>query len=246
MAINFNEKLSEHFTIGEFFSPSNYTNVKNKSTGKDYTAAEAEAVLGGKVVVDAKLVKLLEAMRSELREKYGGAKIVINPHGGYRPTVLNKAVGGATGSQHRYGRAADFSVVFPNGSKMPAAELAVFTERFMSKNGYKGGVGMYDADDTFIHVDVRGSNVHWYDSYSSAGCPGQGGIPCVYRAGTKGAGVVLIQQKLKELKYYSGVTDGKYGAKTAAAIKNFQKDAGLTQDGIYGKGTNAKLGALPW
>lgn len=245
MSINYNEHLSPHFTRGEFFSPDKYTNVTNRATGRRYTKAEAEAALGGKVIVDSNLLNLLEELREALQAKYPMATISITNHGGYRPTELNKAVGGATGSQHRYGRAADFRVVYGN-RKVNAADLAVFTERYMADHGFKGGVGMYDANDDYIHVDVRGKNVAWYDSYSSAGCPGQGGRPCVYKKGTKGAGVVLIQKKLNELGYDAGTADGKYGAKTAAAVKAYQQDAGLKADGIYGKATNEKLGVLPW
>ena len=245
MSINYNEQLSAHFKRGEFFDPSKYTDVKNSATGRKYTEAEAEAALGGKVIVDETLLKLLESLRAALRKAYPGATINITPHGGYRPTELNKAVGGANGSQHRYGRAVDFRVKY-GGKKVPAAELAVFTERHMADNGFKGGVGMYDADDDYIHVDVRGKNVAWYDSYSSAGCPGQGGRPCVYKKGTKGAGVVLIQQELNKRGYNCGTPDGKYGSKTAAAVAKLQSDNGIRNDGIYGSATNKIMGVLPW
>lgn len=243
--MDFDLKLSAHFTLREFFDPANYTDVRNKNTGKKYTEAEAEATLNNIVPIDDKLLKLLESLREALRRIYPGATINITPHGGYRPTELNKAVGGANGSQHRYGRAADFRVKY-GGKTVPAAELAVFTERYMADNGFKGGVGMYDADDDYIHVDVRGKNVAWYDSYSSAGCPGQGGRPCVYRKGTKGAGVVLIQKKLNELGYNCGKPDGKYGNDTAKAVMKFQEDNGIKADGIYGIDSNKIMGVLPW
>lgn len=51
-----------------------------------------------------------------------------------------------------------------------------------------------------------------------------------------------IQQKLKNLGYYNGSVDGVLGTKSVAAIKKFQKDNGLTADGIVGKKTAAKLG----
>lgn len=245
MAINYDENLSPHFKRREFFSPDKYTDVTNRSKGRKYTEAEAEATLGGKVLVDNSLLELLESLREALRGIYPNATLTITRHGGYRPTELNKAVGGAAGSQHRYGRAVDFRVQY-NGKKVPAADLAVFTEHHMAEHGFKGGVGMYHATDDYIHVDVRGKNVAWYDSYSSAGCPGQGGRPCVYKKGTKGAGVVLIQQKLRALGYDVGTVDGKYGTKTASAVKDFQQKSGLKADGIYGKATNQALGVLPW
>lgn len=41
--------------------------------------------------------------------------------------------------------------------------------------------------------------------------------------------------------YYTGAIDGIAGAGTKAAVRAFQRDHGLTQDGIYGANTNAKL-----
>ena len=41
--------------------------------------------------------------------------------------------------------------------------------------------------------------------------------------------------------YYNGNIDGICGAQTKAAVKRFQKGHGLTQDGIYGANTNARL-----
>lgn len=41
--------------------------------------------------------------------------------------------------------------------------------------------------------------------------------------------------------YYTGAIDGIAGTGTKAAVKAFQRDHGLTQDGIYGTNTNAKL-----
>ena len=51
-----------------------------------------------------------------------------------------------------------------------------------------------------------------------------------------------VQQKLKDLGYYSGEVDGILGTKSIQAIKNFQKDYGLTVDGIVGKNTLKALG----
>jgi len=51
-----------------------------------------------------------------------------------------------------------------------------------------------------------------------------------------------VQQKLKELGYYNGAIDGIFGSQTIQAVKNFQRDYGLTVDGIVGRNTLAKLG----
>lgn len=51
-----------------------------------------------------------------------------------------------------------------------------------------------------------------------------------------------MQKNLKYYKsYYSGELDGIAGTLTKTAVKKFQKEYGLTQDGIYGTKTDAKL-----
>ena len=51
-----------------------------------------------------------------------------------------------------------------------------------------------------------------------------------------------IQQRLKELGYYTGNIDGIIGSQSLKAIKNFQRDYGLTVDGIVGPKTLSALG----
>ena len=49
--------------------------------------------------------------------------------------------------------------------------------------------------------------------------------------------VVQKQCLLKYLGYYEGSVDGVFGAKTAGATKAFQRENGLTDDGIFGAKT---------
>lgn len=57
--------------------------------------------------------------------------------------------------------------------------------------------------------------------------------------------MLSVKQYQKNLKhyyaYYTGAVDGIKGSGTTSAIKRFQKGHGLTQDGIYGAKTDAKL-----
>ena len=59
--------------------------------------------------------------------------------------------------------------------------------------------------------------------------------------GAKGAEVKKIQQRLKELGYYTYGIDSDYGYRTVAAVKAFQKKNGLTADGVCGESTLKKL-----
>ena len=59
---------------------------------------------------------------------------------------------------------------------------------------------------------------------------------------SRGQEVRQIQQKLKELGLYTGTIDGVYGTATQKAIRQFQKNCGLTVDGIAGPKTLLYLG----
>lgn len=60
--------------------------------------------------------------------------------------------------------------------------------------------------------------------------------------GSYGDEVIQIQTALSRLGYYSGTIDGIFGSQTRSAILSFQRDQGLTPDGIAGPNTLAKLG----
>ena len=60
--------------------------------------------------------------------------------------------------------------------------------------------------------------------------------------GSTGNEVTQIQQRLQSLGYYSGTIDGIYGKETKNAVIAFQKNCGLTADGIAGSKTLTYLG----
>src|SRR5271170_4414002 len=62
-----------------------------------------------------------------------------------------------------------------------------------------------------------------------------------YQCGSTGADVVRIQTRLRDLSLYNGPLDGDFGGGTESAIKAFQRTASLTEDGIVGPATWAKL-----
>ena len=64
------------------------------------------------------------------------------------------------------------------------------------------------------------------------------------KIGSRGETVRALQILLSGRGYSCGSIDGAFGAKTAAAVKKYQKANGLTADGIAGKKTmSALLGA---
>lgn len=62
------------------------------------------------------------------------------------------------------------------------------------------------------------------------------------KKGAKGDLVQKIQKRLIELGFMPGKIDGQYGVKTTKAVVEYQKKAGLKEDGIVGKMTAGALG----
>lgn len=98
---------------------------------------------GFPVEPDKKLVELLE----KIREHFNAPVTVTS---GVRCKTHNTNVGGASGSQHLKGTAADIKVK----GKTPK-EVAAYCETLLPKSG---GIGLYK---TWVHVDVRSNKSRW-------------------------------------------------------------------------------------
>ena len=61
------------------------------------------------------------------------------------------------------------------------------------------------------------------------------------RRGKTGQDVFMLQMRLRELGYYQGSITGGYYEGTIEAVKAFQRDNGLSVDGLAGKNTQALL-----
>lgn len=59
--------------------------------------------------------------------------------------------------------------------------------------------------------------------------------------GNTSANIRTVQQRLANLGYYNYKVDGIWGWRTTSAVKKFQRDYGLTVDGIVGKNTEKAL-----
>lgn len=70
--------------------------------------------------------------------------------------------------------------------------------------------------------------------------PAQASRP-VLKLGSQGVDVLEVQALLQLLGYYDGELDGTYTNSTERAVSEFQKSAGLGQDGILGTSTWGKL-----
>ncbi len=61
-------------------------------------------------------------------------------------------------------------------------------------------------------------------------------------SGLQGRAVILLQQLLEAQSYRTGGADVIFGARTEQAVRTYQKNFGLTQDGVVGTQTWFKLG----
>ncbi len=74
----------------------------------------------------------------------------------------------------------------------------------------------------------------------STGSSASGSYPTL-RSGSTGSQVRLVQQRLRDLGYFSNSVTGTYGSITVAAVKAFQRATGLVADGIAGVQTQRML-----
>ena len=95
--INKQARLSEHFTLGEMCKTS---------------AKTADGNIPSHVHIEnlKRLCGWLEMLRDEWNRRYGEGDDPIIINSGYRSEAVNKAVGGAKGSNHLTGCAADIRV----------------------------------------------------------------------------------------------------------------------------------------
>ncbi len=98
-------------------------------------------------LVDEDLINILQ----DIRDHFGKP---VNVSSAYRCETHNANVGGATGSRHKKGQAAD---IYING--IAPTEIAKYAES-------KGvlGIGLYetDKDGHFVHIDTRTKKSFWY------------------------------------------------------------------------------------
>ena len=95
--INKHARLSEHFTLGEMCKTS---------------AKTADGNIPSHVHIEnlKRLCGWLEMLRDEWNRRYGEGDDPIIINSGYRSDAVNKAIGGAKGSNHLTGCAADIRV----------------------------------------------------------------------------------------------------------------------------------------
>lgn len=188
-------------------------------------------------IINPKLVEYVQ----KIRDHFGKSITVTS---GYRCPVHNKRIGGATGSRHSKGDAADIVV-----SGVAPREVAKYAESIGIK-----GIGLYEtsADGHFTHVDTRNVKSFWYGQNEAKRTTFGGSTPApdpspapapkpsinnnVLSIGDTGEDVRKLQEQLVKLGYNVGSKgpDGDFGSKTYAAVIDFQRKHNLKDDGIVG------------
>lgn len=209
-----------------------------------------------KALIDEKLVDYLQKIRDHFSKP-----VTINS--AYRCVKHNKAIGGASGSYHTKGQAADIVV---KGVK--PSEVAKYAESIGVL-----GIGLYEgADGNFVHIDTRTSKSFWYghkQAYRStfggvnkvkewqkaaiadgfkfeSGAEGIWGKECEAVAKKAVCKKQIIGYKHNNLtkiiqKAVGCTADGKFGNNTRDFVKAYQKRYGLAADGVVGYNTWKKM-----
>ena len=158
-------------------------------------------------LIDEQLVEYLQ----DIRDHFGKPVTVSSA---YRCATHNKNVGGATGSRHMKGQAAD---IYINGVK--PAEIAKYAESIGIL-----GIGLYetDKDGHFVHIDTRTTKSFWY---------GQAQAP---RSTFGGAVVNQVQPVSKELyRVRKSWTDSKSQLGAYNILENAKKTCDKAGAGYF-------------
>lgn len=212
-----------------------YKKGQKTKLSNNFTSLEFDCHGNGccsETIINPKLVEYVQKIRDHF-----GKPITVTS--GYRCLVHNRNVGGATGSRHSKGDAADIVV-----QGVAPREVAQYAETIGIK-----GIGLYEtsADGHFTHIDTRDVKSFWYGqkqaprttfggSPTSAVTPSPSVNSNVLSIGNTGDAVEELQEWLVKLGYDVGVKgpDGDFGSKTYAAVVDFQRKHNLDDDGIVG------------
>lgn len=125
-------------------------------------------------------------------------------------------------------------------------------------------LGYYDGELTGTYGNLTKEAVRQYQKQNGLGADGIAGektqtkllgeagsttstttVTTTLREGSSGNDVLTLQQKLKDLGYYTGELTGNYGSLTKEAVRLYQRANDLGSDGIAGPKTLSKLNATP-
>ena len=195
------------------------------------------------ILIDDRLVEILQQIRDHF-----GKPITITS--AYRCESYNRSIGGATGSRHSKGQAADICI-----PGIAPKEIAKYAESIGVL-----GIGLYEtaADGYFVHVDTRDYKSFWYGqkeakrttfggtasastTTTTTSKPAANIDPNLLAIGASGEKVKALQEELNALGFDCGTPDGIFGSNTKKQVVKFQQKYSLKDDGIAGPLTLAKI-----
>lgn len=177
-----------------------------------------------KVLIDTSLVTLLQS----IRDHFGRPVIITSA---YRTAAYNTSIGGTKNSNHVKGMAADIQVdgISP-----------VLVGMYADSIGAAGiGLYAYGVMQGFNHIDTRSIKYRWLTITRNGSYQAISKILPTIKQGVTSANPTYV---VKLLQRTLGVTEsGTFGGITTNAVKQFQRYAGLKDDGIVGKNTWTKM-----
>lgn len=137
-------RLSPHFTLGEMCKTS---------------AKTADGNIPSHVHIEnlKRLCGWLEMLRSEWNRRYGEGDDPIIINSGYRSEAVNKAVGGAKGSNHLTGCAADIRVADIEQALRYAVILLDISDEMQRVGDGTSGMSREDFDELLLERSPRGT-----------------------------------------------------------------------------------------
>ena len=153
--INKQARLSEHFTLGEM--------CKTSAKTADGRSAQGDALLAKNIPSHVHIENLkrlcgwLEMLRSEWNRRYGEGDDPIIINSGYRSEAVNKAVGGAKGSNHLTGCAADIRVADIEQALRYAVILLDISDEMQRVGDGTSGMSREDFDELLLERSPRGT-----------------------------------------------------------------------------------------
>lgn len=195
-----------------------YQESTKTQLSKNFNSYEFRCGLGSPcscstILIDDKLVEYLQ----NIRDHFGKSVTITSA---YRCPSYNKRIGGATGSYHSKGMAADIVI-----SGVPPREVAKYAESIGVL-----GIGLYEtsADGFFTHIDTRDYKSFWY------------GQACAARS-TFG-GTSASSGNSSNINSSNNVSSSDYSLKDF--VKDVQEACGAKVDGMAGSETLSKTVTL--
>lgn len=228
-----------------------YQETEKVQLSKNFNSYEFRCGLGRPcscttILIDDKLVEILQQIRDHFEKP-------ITITSAYRCESYNRSIGGAVGSRHSKGQAADIVV-----QGIAPREVAKYAESIGVL-----GIGLYEtaADGYFTHIDTRDYKSFWYGQNqarrttfggasgaittpSTKPAPNLDNNTTILSLGNSNDAVKTLQENLNALGFNCGKADGIFGSNTKKQVMRFQEKYNLDADGIAGPLTLEKIKAV--